>query len=115
MNKPHCIELLQTKAWTTESADGKIRWTRSFGAPDRLRSATHVSLLVCGAKLPNNVQLNGARLESQLLELHRMKIAMDRKLLERNKVELVWESEMASEVNADGFSSLSSIYLEIFE
>jgi hypothetical protein len=115
VNKPHCIELLHAKAWMMESADGKIRWARSFGAPVRLRSATQISLCICGAKLPSFVLLNAALMETQRKETERLEIDIGDQLLERNKVELVWGSEISSDAIADGFASLSSVHLEIFE
>lgn len=115
MNKPHCIELLQAKAWTTTSMDGKIRWARGFGAPIRLRSAPQLLLCICGEKLPGLVVLNNMVIDGTRNHLDRLEFEIASQLRERNKVELVWESEIVSEGNTDGFASLGSVHLEIFE
>ena len=115
MNKPHCIRLLHAKAWTLESTGGEFSWTRSFGAPVDLRNATHTVLCVYGVRLPSRVLLNGTLVETKNIEPGRMETEIGRQLLERNKVELVWENKIGSDAIHDGFALLSSVHLEILE
>lgn len=115
VNKPHCIELLQAKTWTTEHIDGAIRWVRGFGAPVRLRGASQLLLCICGKRLPGSVLLNRMVIYGTRNQPDRLEFEIGGQLLDRNKVELVWESEIESEVMTDGFASLSSVHLEIFE
>jgi hypothetical protein len=115
VNKPYCIELLQAKAWTTEHVDGTIRWVRGFGAPVRLRGAAQLLLCISGEKLPSSVLLNSVLIYSTRNHPDRLEFEIGSQLLDRNNVELVWKSETVSEVIADGFASLSSVHLEIFE
>lgn len=115
MNKPHCIELLQAKAWTTTSINGTIRWARGFGAPISLRNASQLLLCICGTKLPSSVRLNSNLIDSTRNHPDRLEFEVGNQLSDRNSVELVWDGEWASEVIADGFASLGSVHLEIYE
>ena len=48
-------------------------------------------------------------------EQGRMEAEIGRQLFDRNKVELIWDNEIGSEVTHDGFASLRSVHLEILE
>ena len=98
-----------------ESDADNVCWTRSFGGPLKLRSATQTTLCVCGERLPSSVLLNGVLVEIRGNEFGRIETEIGRQLLDRNIVELVWENKIGSDSNPDGFASLSSVHLEILE
>lgn len=72
-------------------------------------------LCICGAKLPSSVLLNSMLIDGKRDQPDRLEFEIGNQLSDRNTVELVWDREMASEVIADGFASLGSVHLEIFE
>ncbi len=73
------------------------------------------TLRVCGEGLPSRILLNGELIEIQSEETGRLGAEIGPQLLERNKVELIWENEKESVGIHDGLASLSSVHLEILE
>lgn len=92
-----------------------VLWARSFGAPPAVKNAARTHLCISGDWLPSQVFLNGNVVKSLTSEHGQSHFEIGQQLLERNKVELCWDQEASVKANDNGFTSLRSVHLEIWE